>query len=312
MTQDLDIHPASPEEIASAHRNVFDVWSKGRSLEDHVRHRLNSPTHRRAEWFVGCVDGRVVTSLAAHPIQFRIDGNTVSGIAIGSVYTTKDVRGRGLAPLLIAWVEDFKQRQGTGLSVLYSDIKPEYYVRLGYALCPSWEGFREAVHEAASSSLSYRLRAIDLAEYLPRIKQTYAEYHGALPLSIARNDNYWSMMLEKWSADTFYALEAGDGSWAGYVLVGPREDTWRVIDYAVVDHSDALAEQLYLAIGAAAQAADARRIGGWLPDTKGARRLFEFLPRNAEITMIKPLAWGGTLSPEMIAGAGHFCEFDHV
>ena len=99
----------------------------------------------------------MVTSLAAHPIQFRIDGNTVSGIAIGSVYTTKDVRGRGLAPLLIAWVEDYKQRQGTGLSVLYSDIKPEYYVRLGYALCPSWEGFREAANEAASAKLSYRL-----------------------------------------------------------------------------------------------------------------------------------------------------------
>lgn len=312
MTQDLDIHPASPDEVASAHRNVFDIWSKGRSLEDHVRHRLNSPTHSRAEWFVGTVDGRVVTSLAAHPVQFRIGAETLSGIAIGSVYTTKDVRGLGFAPRLINWVEDYKRRQGTDLSVLYSDINPDYYARMGYALCPSWKGFRKAANEADSARLSHRLRAIDLAEYLPRIKQTYANYHGALPLSIARSDSYWSMMLEKFAADKFYSLEAADGAWTGYVLVGPREDTWRVIDYALVDHSDALAEQLYLAMSAAAHAAGARQIGGWLPDTKGARGLFAFAARKAEVTMIKPLAWGGTLSPEMIAGASQFCELDHV
>ena len=62
MGSNLTIHPASSEEVIAAHRNVFDIWSKGLSLDDHIRYRLESPSHERATWFVGCIDGRVVTS----------------------------------------------------------------------------------------------------------------------------------------------------------------------------------------------------------------------------------------------------------
>ena len=131
---------------------------------------------------------------------------------------------------MIAWVEDHLRREGIDLSVLYSDINPDYYARMGYALCPSWEGFRTAANETASGKLSHRLRAIDLAEYLPRIKQTYANYHGALPLSIARSDSYWSMMLEKFAAAAFYDVggaflddpwPVGDGVGGGIRWISP-------------------------------------------------------------------------------------------
>ena len=46
MTTNLKIHAASDDELAAAHRNVFDIWSKGLPLEDHVRSRLNSPRGR--------------------------------------------------------------------------------------------------------------------------------------------------------------------------------------------------------------------------------------------------------------------------
>jgi len=286
MTDELAIHPASPDELVAAHRNVFDIWSKGRSLEDHIQHRLKSPTHRRAEWFVGCLDHRVVTSLAAHPVQFLVRGELLSGIAIGSVYTTQEVRGRGFAPRLIDWVEKHKRQQGTDMSVLYSDVDPDYYARLGYVLCPSWEGYSSVKGGLAGDAATHRLVPFAIEERLPLVKQTYAAYHGAMPLSVARNGEYWRMMLEKFSADTFYALEAPDGSWAGYVLVGPQDETWRIIDYALADRSEALADQMYRALAAAARTAGAGCIGGWLPDNRVTRSLFTLIPRQAEITMI--------------------------
>lgn len=310
MTDELDFHAASPDELVAAHRNVFDVWSKGRSLDDHVQHRLRSPTHRRAAWFVGCLDGRVVCSLAAHPVQFHIQGEPHPGIAIGSVHTLQEMRGRGFAPKLIAWVEAHQLRQGVGLSVLYSDINPDYYARLGYTLCPSWEGFRSVEDELPAPA--HRLVPFAIGDRLEMVKRTYAQYHGAMPLSIERNDAYWEMMLEKFAGDMFHGLEASDGSWAGYVLVGPRDGTWRIVDYALVDGSEALAEQMYAALAAAARAAGIRRFGGWLPKSPATQALFTLVPRKTEITMIKPLAWRGDLSTEMIAGAGQFCELDHV
>ncbi len=312
MTDELDIHAASADEIVAAHHNTFDIWNQGRNLEDHIQHRLRSPTHRAAEWFVGVAGGQVVTSLAAHPVQFLVERETIPGIAIGSVYTVPRARGQAYAPELIGWVEAHKRQQGAGMSVLYSDIKPDYYARLGYVLCPSWEGYREVQGEWPGPAPTHRLVPFAINERLPLVKQTYAAYHGAMPLSIARNDAYWSMMLEKFSADTFHALEDAGGSWAGYVLVGQRGETWRIVDYALIDQSGVLAEQLIRALDVAARAAGASRFGGWLPDIAATRAHFELQPRQAEITMVKPLAWNGTLSPEMVASVGRFCELDHV
>ncbi len=186
MTDELDIHAASADELVAAHRNTFDIWNQGRNLEQHIQHRLRSPTHRRAEWFVGTVGGSVVTSLAAHPVQFLVGGETISGLAIGSVYTIHDVRGKGYAPKLIGWVEETKKHQGTGMSVLYSDIKPDYYARLGYVLCPSWEGFRLVKEELPGPAPTHCLVPFAVGERLPWVKQTYSDYHGAMPLSIAQ------------------------------------------------------------------------------------------------------------------------------
>ncbi len=83
------------------------------------------------------------------------------------------------------------------------------------------------------------------------------------------------MMLEKFAADTFHALEAADGTWMGYVLVGQRGDAWRIIDYALTDQSDALADQMIRALAVAASAAGAERFGGWLPDSAATRAHFE-------------------------------------
>ena len=69
---DLDIHSASHDELLAAHRNVFDIWSMGRPLEAHLQYRLNSPSHGRARWYVGTLDGRVVVSLGCYPIAFRV------------------------------------------------------------------------------------------------------------------------------------------------------------------------------------------------------------------------------------------------
>jgi predicted N-acetyltransferase YhbS len=312
VTADLEIHAASHDELIAAHRNVFDIWSKGRNLADHIQHRLDSPTHRRAEWFVGCVDGGVVTSLAAHPVRFCIAGENVSGIAIGSVYTTADVRGRGYAPRLIKWVEDHTRRQGTGLSMLYSDVNPDYYARQGYVLCPSWEGWRDLDGKTAGQRASHRLVAFSVEDHLPAVKKLYADDYGTLALSIARDDEYWTMMLEKFARDQFYALEAPDGAWAGYALIGRRDDNWRVIDYALADHSESLAEAFYTALETSAHATGAKRVGGWMPDSAAVRNVFALAPRSVEITMIKPLAWSGKLSDEMIADCDRICEFDHV
>ena len=246
MSDRLDIHPASHDERVAAHRNVFDIWSKGLPLADHIAGRLDSPTHRRAEWFVGTLDGQVVVSLGGYRVRFRLDGQELPGIAIGSVYTVREARGRGFAPQLIEWVENRKRAEQTALSVLYSDIDPDYYARLGYVLCPSLEGWCDP--RAQAPAATHRLVEISPGDHLPAVKKLYAEYHGAAPLSIARDDDYWAMVLEKFAVDRSYALLASGGDWAGYVRIARKDDGWRITDYALANQSDELAEAMYAAV----------------------------------------------------------------
>jgi len=328
MSERLDIHPATPDEIVAAHTNVYDVWSQGRSPEAHLRYRLESPTHSRARWYVGTLDGRVVTSLGCYPIRFRIEGEDLPGIAIGSVHTLSEVRGRGFAPQLIDWVE--RDNRNAALSVLFSDIQPEYYARIGYVLCPSLEGWvdpqssplplwERVVHEVSrvrGQSVDepiHRLVPFDPQARLADMQRLYAEYHGAAPLSVSRNADYWNMMLEKFATDTFHALTATDSNtWLGYLRIGRKDDAWRITDYALADQSDSLAEAMYAAFLTAARAGGATRAGGWLPDSPAAKKHFSLTPRRTEITMFKPLAWRGSLSSAAIAATSRMAELDHV
>ena len=328
MSDRLDIHPASPDEITAAHGNVYDVWSQGRSPEAHLRYRLESPTHSRARWYVGTLDGRVVTSLGCYPIRFRIEGEDLPGIAIGSVHTLSEVRGRGFAPQLINWVE--RDNRAAALSVLFSDIQPEYYARIGYTLCPSLEGWVDPqtcplpsweraahgvsrVRGSSGDPTAYRLVPFDPRARLADMQRLYADYHGAAPLSVSRNTDYWTMMLEKFATDTFHALTAADSeAWLGYVRIGRKDNTWRITDYALADQTEELAEALYAAFLAAARTGGAKRAGGWLPDSAAAIKFFPLTPRRTEITMFKPLAWSGPLSPAAIAAASRVAELDHV
>jgi predicted N-acetyltransferase YhbS len=312
MGSNLTIHVASSEEVVAAHRNVFDIWSKGLSLDDHIRYRLESPSHKRAKWFVGCVDGRVVTSLGCYPLRFRLLGQELSGIAIGSVYTLREFRGHGFAPQLLEWVEDYQCQRRAALSVLYSDIGPDYYARLGYVLCPSLEGWCDPRDSLADFNATHRMVRFSAQASLADIMNLYAAYHGAVPLSIARDAAYWSVMLKKFPGDEFYSLEAPNGTWAGYLRVGRKDDTWRITDFALQNQSEELAEDLYAAFLSLARSGGAHRAGGWLPDSPGAKKFFELTPRKTEITMIKPLANEWTLREDAIAGTSRFCEIDHV
>ena len=140
----------------------------------------------------------------------------------------------------------------------------------------------------------------------------YADYHGAMPLSVARDAEYWTAILQKYTDDKFYALEGQDGNWLGYLRIGRKADAWRITDFALADQSESLAEALCAALVELAREGGAGRVGGWLPDSGAANLFFAPTQRRIEITMIKRLAWSGKLTDELIAGTSRFCEIDHV
>jgi predicted N-acetyltransferase YhbS len=313
MPDTLAIHSASPDEVVAAHRNVFDLWGKGRSLSDHIRYRLTSPAHRRARWIVGCVEGEVVTSLGCHPFRFRVRGESVSGVGIASVYTRAEYRRRGFAARLLEWVHRDESERGTGLAVLFSDIDPGYYARLGYAPCAAFQGwYRPRDVPARTLRGPFRLVECRGSDAISDMAWLYDESERASPLSVARDESDWQVLVGKSPDDESFWLESPSGARVGYIRLAPQGNARRIMDDAVSGDDEELAESLYAALIASAQARGIETVGGWLRDRPATRRFFSLSPRRHANTILRPIAWRGPLDDDLLGAAGRCREIDHV
>ncbi len=130
---------ANKDEIRQAFAQVHPIWSHDPDAAVHLQKRLVSVQHLRATWFVTEDAGQVVCSLGAYPFRlFGPDGDRPAR-AFGAVFTPEAHRGHGHAAKLIRWVRDYYAAQGELDFILYSDIDPAYYQKLGFQGLPSYE-----------------------------------------------------------------------------------------------------------------------------------------------------------------------------
>ncbi len=135
----LEFKEASEEEKSEAFRQVFSVWPHADNPDEHLRRRLSSVQHARASWFVGLLEGKVVTSLGAYPYQLYGPDGHRSARFFGAVYTDVAARGRGYAERLLKWVMHEYGNRGVQDFCLFSDIGLHYYEKLGFRALPSYE-----------------------------------------------------------------------------------------------------------------------------------------------------------------------------
>ena len=322
-SQPLDIHRATPAEQEAAYRNVHEFWGRGLPLDEFLQRRHASLHHQRAEWYVGCIDGQVAASLGCWPVTLLRNGGRVPGFQIGAVHTRPEFRGRAFAPQLIREVERQRQARGDELALLYSDIDPAYYARLGYVACPSYEG---SVPLPASRDSTWRVREVDPAgESELLLKLADAADRGAV-LCIEKRAARWQALLAQWPGDRFVLAETlPENHPVGWLRLRETDqaDTVRLMDFALESlatggEAGPLAAPLPMALAAARARFGWTTLTGWLPtDIEGSVVTWNIpagkvSPRQREITMIHPLSGVDELLPEEVAAAGRFVEIDHV
>lgn len=314
MSEDLDIHPANEAERIAAFRNVHDVWSGGLNLDDHLQRRLTSPQHNRADWYVGCLGGRVVASLGCYPLQLRLRGDIVGAIAIGAVHTLAEFRGRGFAPQLMRHVEDAAANRGIAISLLYSDIDPDYYARRGYIECPSleWDFTPAEIEDGDLRDDSFTLRRDTATSTRRIVKELYDEFHETLPLAVHRDEEYWRYVDRKGRGDDVYLLGDAAREPLGYLRVRLRDGLLKVRDFAMrLPVDEALVTRLSAALQIASDRS-ATQITGWVPPLPERLAFSRPRPRSGEITMLKPLREGISIDETVREAAAFFHEIDHV
>lgn len=147
----LEFRLASLEEKSEAFASVHSIWPHADDPAVHLLKRLHSIQHARAEWFVGMEQGHVAVSCGAYPLELYGPGQLRKARGFGAVYTAPEHRGQGYAKALIAFVMDFYRNQKVDDFILFSDIAPSYYERIGFHRLLSWQWEIDAHPLAAGS-----------------------------------------------------------------------------------------------------------------------------------------------------------------
>jgi predicted acetyltransferase len=228
------------------------------------------------------------------------------------VYTLPEFRGRGFATRLLEHVEEHEAQASAVISLLYSDIDPKFYRRLGYNRCPSYEGWIDVATAPDEVQPCYALVKFSASDGRAQLQALYDECHRNRTISIARDDDYWDFLLRKDSDDSFYWLRDAKGRVQGYVRLGWGDGACRIRDWALRDDSAAVLGSLLTGVVALARKKGAERVGRWLPDRPAVRSLCPLVARTREITMLKSLSPRLELDESLVCAAELFQEIDHV
>lgn len=303
------IHPASEEERLAAYRNVHEVWGQGLPLAEFLERRLYSPRHNRAGWWVLTVGGQVVSSLGCHPLEFAYDGRGVQGFGIGSVHTLAVHRRRGYAAALCHEVAQAVANQGAELGLLFSDITPAYYEKLGYRVCPAWKHRCRRVAELAESGPRAFLEQVDPVEKLAELATHYQNSHASDRVYVRRSEEYWTYSLKSNPSQEFFMVCRAGGARAGYIRVAARLGELELVEVALPPDADELEQAVYRAAAALVLERNQSCLTGWLRQTSAVE---EWITRTARTDAIPMLcSVSDDVSVEGCFEQCHFWRSDH-
>lgn len=123
------------EEILDA---TYEIWHEGLTRKAYAQ--LNAAQMRTA-WGathlhrVALVDaqGHLLSSAKRYRLDATFDGRPVRVCGIGAVFTPQAKRGRGHASALIEQLLHDEAASGTDFALLFSEVGPAFYERLGFA-----------------------------------------------------------------------------------------------------------------------------------------------------------------------------------
>jgi predicted acetyltransferase len=286
MTQGVDIHPANEAERLAAYRQVHEVWGGDKPLEEFVSARLRSIQHNRARWWVLTVDGEVCASLGSYPLRFMAHGRAVQGFGFGAVYTPPAQRKRGYAEQLCRHVAQVEQSGGAEVGLLFSDISPDYYAKMG------WELVDQTTYKAELEDLWEPTRSLGVRVKRPEalistLSGMWDAEQRQHDLWLARDAGYWRYLLSRNPEDHHVMLCDRGGIERGYArLAFTGQEGWVEEVCLRQGVEDPWREDAWVVVAHYAASQGAARLATWQQPPPRSRKHWVPTQRAAAITMV--------------------------
>ncbi len=136
----IEVVPATGDLLERILDDTFPIWGEGLDRAAYARYnraQLATPWGSTRLRRVALADnGRLLATAKRYELNGRLDRQPVRILGLGAVFTPEAERGHGHAGTLLRHLLDDAAADGFGLALLFSEIDPGYYERLGFRRVP--------------------------------------------------------------------------------------------------------------------------------------------------------------------------------
>jgi len=284
--------------------DTYAIWNDGLTRRAYARFfaaQAATPWGRKHLRRLALVDGDdVVASAKVYRFEALLDGQPIQVAGLGAVFTAPAARGRGAARELVDQLLEHAAADGADLALLFSEIGPEYYARLGFDAIATTDRQLRVTESTRYGAPMTMVRGGDDRDFADIVAQgrTRAEpyrFHlirdrDLVHFAIAKKRLFAGLSAPGVRATHFLIAEEG-ASAVAYVVISARGNVWTVEEMGDRDPAGARAGAILQALIARDPAEKRPAISAWLPE--------KLLPPqvtiigetpSAEVMMIKSLS----------------------
>jgi predicted N-acetyltransferase YhbS len=266
-------------------------------------------THLRR---LALVDGdELLASAKVYRFDAVLDGRPIRVAGIGAVFTRPASRGRGAARDLVARLLERESEDGADLALLFSEIGPDYYARLGFAAIATTDRQLRVTESKRYGAPMTMVRGGDDRDLaaIVAMGRTRAEPYR-FHLTRDRDLVHFAVARKRLLAGLgpagarqvhFFIAEEG-ASAVAYVVISAAGNEWTVEDAGDRDPGGARLGAILQALIAREPAEKRPSIRAWLPEGLLPPQIVQIAAQpSAETMMIRPLTPAALSAPRLRA-----------
>jgi predicted N-acetyltransferase YhbS len=300
MTDLITVEGPSVEPILDA---TFDIWHEGLNRAAYSKYwaaQLATPWGRaHLRRYALVEDGAVASSAKLYELDAVIDGQPIRLAGIGAVFTMPSHRGRGAGRGVVERVLELAATRGADAALLFSEIGPDYYARLGFAPIPATDLSLRVIEDSRRGAPATMVRVGNERDYadLVAMDATRSDpfrFHlwrdrDLVHYAIAKKRLLAGLSPAGARTLQFFVAEEG-ASAVAYAVVSSGGNEWTIESCGDRDPAGARLGAILQVLIAREPREQRPMIRGWLPSTLRPPQIEIIDQRPAkDVMMVRPL-----------------------
>lgn len=229
----LQLEEASSSDILKIQRETRKIWSGGLSFDKCIQSMHNQTTHpwgkKHLRYLLLKSGSEILASLKFYSICISSRNKIFNLAGLGAIYTMIQHRNQGVASKLVRSSVELAQEEGLSGLLLFSDIDPDFYEKLGFIDLGS---YNFELSPQCDSHFDAHLTKLEKA-HIPWLSLSYNRFLARRSYGCTRSELFWRYKIDR--ENFFHRFSSHE--WPGIKLLTLDDPSIGFTSYALIENS---------------------------------------------------------------------------